>query len=154
MQEVLYEVSFNWDIMYVVEVGLIIATILMFKHAKVSGGGTRKPMLIIIPLIVVSFVCTEYTKQNLYIINRYKTGDYSIVEGTVENYKPMPVEGHANESFSISGIEFSYSNISSMAGYSKTKHYGGVITGDGQRLKVGYVEYKGNKYIVYISEVV
>lgn len=36
------------------------------------------------------------------------THDYSIVEGTVSNFTPMPPEGHSMESFVVSGIRFEY----------------------------------------------
>ena len=36
-----------------------------------------------------------------------------IVEGYVENFEPMPYEGHAQESFDIEGVHFEYSIDSS-----------------------------------------
>jgi len=40
----------------------------------------------------------------------YVKGDYSIAEGAVANFHPMPYSGHQNETFSVSGVEFSYSD--------------------------------------------
>jgi hypothetical protein len=34
--------------------------------------------------------------------------DYSVAEGVVSEFKPMPPGGHANESFRIGGVSFSY----------------------------------------------
>jgi hypothetical protein len=34
--------------------------------------------------------------------------DYSIVEGVVTDFIPMPAGGHADESFRINGVDFSY----------------------------------------------
>ena len=41
----------------------------------------------------------------------YVSGKSSIVEGVVENLHPAPTIGPANESFSVSGIQFSYSAL-------------------------------------------
>ena len=38
----------------------------------------------------------------------YFKGDYSIAEGTVVNFHPLPYSGHQNETFSVNGVEFSY----------------------------------------------
>jgi hypothetical protein len=77
-----------------------------------------------------------------------------VVEGYVENFDPMPYEGHGDESFEINGVTFSYSDYSIQPGYTNSKSHGGVIAGDGQHLKVGYVYYNetyGN-IIVYIEQ--
>ena len=42
--------------------------------------------------------------------------------------------------------------ISNFAEFTDTKHHGGVIEGDGQHLKIGYVTYRGKNVIVYIEQ--
>lgn len=42
--------------------------------------------------------------------NALRTGDYQIVEGTVENFVPMPPGGHSTESFEVNKIPFRYGN--------------------------------------------
>ena len=72
----------------------------------------------------------------------------------VENFDPMPYEGHANETFEINGVKFSYSDYIVHPGYNNTKSHGGVIKENGQHLKIGYVylnETYGN-IIVYIEQ--
>ena len=87
-------------------------------------------------------------------VSAYKRGDYQIVEGYVENFHPMPYAGHSNESFEICGVCFFYSDFVIQQGYHNAKSHGGVITGDRQHLKVGYIYYGGNygNIIVYIEE--
>lgn len=92
------------------------------------------------------------------IIGAYQRGEYQTVEGYVENFDPMPYEGHMDESFEINGVKFAYSDYSTQPGYNNAKSHGGVITGDGQHLKIGYVRYSfldGNyeNIIVYIEEI-
>ena len=88
------------------------------------------------------------------IVRAYEQGNYQVVEGYVENFDPMPQSGHKKESFDIDGVPFSYSDFIVQQGYNNAKSHGGVITGDGQHLKIGYVFYnrtKGN-VIVYIEK--
>lgn len=87
-------------------------------------------------------------------VGAYRRGEYKVVEGYVENFEPRPWGSGGDESFEIGGVQFSYSNVHTTQGYNKTKAQGGVITGDGQHLKIGYVflnKYDGN-VIVYIEE--
>lgn len=89
------------------------------------------------------------------VIIPYANGQYEIVEGYVHNFIPMPPEGHSLEMFDIGDIHFEYSDNLVSVGYNKTKTNGGIIRGNGQYLKVGYVYYNesyGN-IIVYIEEI-
>ncbi len=94
---------------------------------------------------------------NMYskTVGAYSRGEYQTVEGYVENFDPMPYEGHADESFEINGVKFSYSDYNIHPGYNNTKSHGGVIKENGQHLKIGYVylnETYGN-IIVYIEQI-
>ena len=86
------------------------------------------------------------------IAKQYEIGNYEIVEGLVENFEPMPYEGHGDESFEINGVEFSYSDYRKICGYNNAKSHGGVIEGDGQHLKIGYIDYDKENIIVYIEQ--
>lgn len=89
------------------------------------------------------------------IIGAYERGEYQTVEGYVENFDPMPYTGKTNESFEINGVKFAYSDYSMQPGYNNAKSHGGVITGNGQHLKIHYVylnDTHGN-IIVYIEEI-
>ena len=83
--------------------------------------------------------------------------DVFVVEGYVENFHPMPYEGHDTEHFEISGVHFEYSDYVITNGYHKSASHGGVVTRNGQHLKVKYVveEFEeGNANIIlYIAEI-
>jgi hypothetical protein len=53
-----------------------------------------------------------------------------VVEGQVEKFVPMPYEGHANESFSVSGVHFAYSDYIVTDGFDNTSSHGGPITAE------------------------
>ena len=51
----------------------------------------------------------------------------SIVEGRVQNFVPMPYSGHADESFSVSGVSFRYSDFKITDAFNNTASHGGPI---------------------------
>mgnify|MGYP003300552476 CR=1 FL=1 len=77
-----------------------------------------------------------------------------VVEGIVEKYHAMPLEGHDTEHFEINGIYFEYSNFELSNGYNTPACYGGVIKENGQYLKIKYIEDDvRNNIILYIEEI-
>jgi hypothetical protein len=52
------------------------------------------------------------------------------VEGPVEHFVPMPYAGHAQESFSVDGAPFRYSDFNVTDGFNNTSSHGGPINGD------------------------
>ena len=53
-----------------------------------------------------------------------------MVEGTVENFVPMPWEGHRIESFDVGGHHFSYADANITPGFHNTASHGGPIKGE------------------------
>jgi len=53
-----------------------------------------------------------------------------VVEGPVEHFVPMPITGHAEESFSVRGIPFRYSDFIVTDGFNNTSSHGGPIKSD------------------------
>jgi hypothetical protein len=53
-----------------------------------------------------------------------------VVEGPVEHFVPMPYGGHSVESFSVSGVLFSYSDFIVTDGFNNTSSHGGPINRD------------------------
>jgi hypothetical protein len=57
-----------------------------------------------------------------------RSGGCEIVEGTVEQFHPMPYHGHALESFTMNGVRFEYSDFDdSKPGFNHTESHGGPI---------------------------
>lgn len=84
----------------------------------------------------------------------YQAGTYNTAEGYVDHYA-YPAPGTKNdECFRINGVYFSYSDTLLSAGYNTPKDKGGVISGNGQYLKVGYVYFDDihRNVIIYIEE--
>ena len=75
----------------------------------------RRIMLIIqvFGMIMTGFMVLVFLSNDIDLYNTcvkaYRSGDYEIVEGYVENYVPMPKGGHALESFNVGDVYFEYS---------------------------------------------
>lgn len=67
------------------------------------------------------------------------SGKASYVEGTVDNFVPMPYQGHADESFTVKGVPFSYSDFGITRGFNNTSSHGGPIR-SGQYVRIWYLE--------------
>jgi len=57
----------------------------------------------------------------------YSSGKYSVVEGPVENFHPMPFGGHQNEWFSVHGLSFAYSSFDETPCFHSAASHGGPI---------------------------
>ena len=160
---VLYEAAFSFEpVLLLIALMPVAALIWMFwlrRKARETGNGGLKIVAwvlfgVFIQLMLFSALIAWY-QVRVYqaTVGAYRRGEYEIVEGYVENFDPMPEVGHKQESFTIDGVRFEYSDYEIRSGYHNARSLGGVITGDGQHLKIGYTEYNwlGN-VIVYIEE--
>ena len=75
----------------------------------------------------------------------------------VTNFKGHPDTVRWYEEFKINDVTFSYSSAEVTFSYNKPKVEGGVIVGNGQKVRIGYVPYQmSGEYvmnrIVYIEQ--
>jgi hypothetical protein len=54
-------------------------------------------------------------------------GRFTVVEGTVQNFHPMPYGGHSQETFEVDGMPFHYSDYDGSPGFHTTASHGGPI---------------------------
>ena len=164
MKNILFEATFEFEFAYLIPIFMLVFIslfpLIMKKYyenndAKINYKvvrifcGCAFAFVALISIIAGVFQVNMFNKT----VGAYNRGEYQIVEGYVENFDPMPYEGHANETFEINGVKFSYSDYNIHPGYNNTKSHGGVIKENGQHLKIGYVylnETYGN-IIVYIE---
>lgn len=157
MINVLYEAHFRLDGSLLIPFLLMLIIPFIPKKPQMSQKDVRIMRSIQVcgtAMAVFVFACFLSDTIDLYntSFKAYKSGNYEIVEGYVENFVPMPKGGHARESFNIDGVYFEYSENSIPFAYSQTKPYGGVIR-NGKYLKIGYVYHPSyGNIIVYIEE--
>ena len=167
MNDILYEATSKFDFSFITIPIIIIVFMLVLPWIIkiVCESQNRKlntkfvNLFCLIGIVFVIFLSSIALIGQLDMYNKivvaYSQGEYQIVEGYVENFDPMPYSGHKNESFEINGVKFSYSDYNEHPGYNNAKSHGGVIEGNGQYLKIGYVylnEAYGN-IIVYIEQI-
>ena len=101
-------------------------------------------------IVLIAFVCAIFLLlavlafrapgvQGMYTRARvaYLEGRYSTVEGTVTNFHPMPYSGHQDETFSVNGVKFSYSDYVLIPCFNNTASHGGPLH-EGLRVRIAY----------------
>jgi hypothetical protein len=86
-------------------------------------------------LIAFAWTFSEYMKYT----RAYRNGTYATVEGPVENFRPMPYEGHQDECFTVRNETFCYSDYIIQAGFSNSASHGGPIR-EGLPVRVAYYD--------------
>ena len=160
MGTVLYECAWEFDFHMLIPLMLVIAGIIALHRDRPKGFQCVLMAIFIAVTAATSiFVVVEQVDQYNKIVVAYQQGDYLIVEGYVENFHPMPKQGGNHEEFDLNGVHFEYSDYTLRQGYHNARSLGGVITGDGQHLRIGYIVMDSatgngllNNVIVYIEE--
>lgn len=163
MEQVLYELHINYidGLFLLIPLALSIVFFLIGGQMKNNTeyqlwkrrlGGLVFQITALLMLAVFLFVMGSSILLYAACRRLWKNGEVSEVTGYVENYHPMPASGHDMESFEIDGVSFSYSNFVLQTGYHCAASWGGVVTHDGQYLKIQYIEVESEKIIVYIAE--
>ena len=67
----------------------------------------------------------------------YVAGRSSVVEGVVENFRPAPALGAARESFSVSGVVFSYNALDDTPCFHNAPIHGGPLRA-GLEIRIRY----------------
>lgn len=84
--------------------------------------------------------------------NTYKLKKYTVIEGVVENFIPMPFTGHQYEKFTLNKVNFNYSDFDeSYYGFNNTKSHGGPIDAS-KNIRLSYFA-KNDKNIILKIEV-
>jgi len=90
--------------------------------------------LLISLLTIPSSISSQQKTKEIFENKEYKT-----VEGKIENFKPMPYEGHAVESFTVNGVYFEYSDYILWDAFNNTASHGGPIKNNGQLVRLSYI---------------
>lgn len=103
----------------------------------------------------ISFVVffSSHIREHCEYNNILKNGDFLTIVGYVENFDPLFWHEKDAERFEINGVCFEYSD-SGVNGYQVTAERGGVVTQNGQHLKIKYITNEdGENIILYIAEI-
>jgi hypothetical protein len=133
---------FQWWLLAIgLTLGLVGAGILWWGH---RNKWTLKQMFI--GYFMLGFAClwsglvlSSMLPEYLKVRSALRHGTFSVVEGRVTNFRPMPYEGHQDECFSVSSQTFCYSDYGVTAGFNNSTSHGGPIQ-DGLPVRVSYID--------------
>jgi energy-coupling factor transporter transmembrane protein EcfT len=124
---------------------------LIVVYSLYIQGKERKSKFSLVPLIIflviwilltVGYFTLQKNTELIKLKELFTNGNYEIVEGTVNNFDPMPYGGHKQETFDVNGIKFSYSDYGTTVGYRdtfrNTRSHGGPIYA-GVYVKIYYI---------------
>jgi hypothetical protein len=84
--------------------------------------------------VTFSTTFREYTGLR----SAYRRSQFSVIEGRVTNFRPMPYQGHQDECFSVQSQTFCYSDYVVTAGFNNSASHGGPIR-EGLPVRISYV---------------
>ena len=76
--------------------------------------------------------------EYLHLRSAFRRSQFSVAEGRVTSFRPMPYEGHQDECFSVQSQTFCYSDYGVTAGFNNSASHGGPIR-EGLPVRVFYV---------------
>jgi hypothetical protein len=76
--------------------------------------------------------------EYLRLRSAFRHSQFSVVEGRITSFRPMPYEGHQDECFSVQSQTFCYSDYGVTAGFNNSASHGGPIR-EGLPVRVSYV---------------
>lgn len=84
------------------------------------------------------FAFSTMLSEYLSLRSAYRKGQFSVVEGRVTNFHPMPYEGHQEECFTVQAETFCYSDYVITGGFNNATSHGGPIR-EGLPVRVSYI---------------
>ena len=94
--------------------------------------------------IEVAGLVAFYSKTKHWPVTAaFRAGQYSLVEGTVADFHPMPYEGHNEECFTVEDQRFCYSDYVVTPGFHNTASHGGPIPA-GIHVRIAYLGHRSS----------
>lgn len=129
---------------------------LIYKSKKMEGKSKYLFPLVVGGLLFFWTIGEGITMYGNYsVLSALRKHQYYTVEGRVSNFHENPKIGHEKEYFYLNNIYFELhgdrKKLETLF-YSKNRVWGGVIEGDGQKIKIYYINYLGDNKIIKISK--
>ena len=151
----LYEFQMHFHITDMIKIFFVLLPVMIWVVSMEWHIAIKTILRIISILFFVFWLCgvvmypfVQYDK----IKDAIKDNNIFIVEGEIEDFHTpdRPWNGHDSERFYVSGILFAY-NGDENYGYCKILYYGGVIKGNGQKIRITYYKEYGRNVICSIE---
>jgi hypothetical protein len=86
---------------------------------------------------LIGFAClwsgvtfSSMLREDVALRSAYRRSQFSVVEGRVTDFHPMPYQGHQSECFSVRSQTFCYSDYVVTAGFNNSASHGGLSVRD------------------------
>ena len=138
----------NLIIIFATIVPIILSIILLIRKDARKG----IIILVISTLLLLIYIGT-YLEFYFHVYALRDTEKIQIVEGQITDLNKTGFWELRYDSFFINDIEFFVSCNALEPGYHRPSAYGGCLSREGMRVRIGYIEYNGNRYIMSIDEI-
>ena len=109
----------------------------LYKISRQQTGQLVGSLMIIFGILFFGLLSTTDISKFLELRRAYVNERSSVIEGPVENFRPMPALGPASESFTVRGVNFSYNVLDSTPCFHDAPAHFGPIR-PGQLVRVYY----------------
>lgn len=133
---------FAWWFAFLWVVPLLIGGILWWWHRSHLVSSRTLWLMWFFPGFAILWLCTAcipMIRDYRRIQALYRERRYSIVEGPVEAFQPMPPQGHSLECFRVQSQRFCYSGWEMTPSFNQDSAHGGPIHA-GLVVRVGYID--------------
>jgi hypothetical protein len=113
--------------------------ILLSRPRSYLGWFLRRRVSVIAAIVLIALwtvAAVAFTIGDWWTV---RFGTAHVVEGDVEEFQPMPANGHGSERFVVDGLRFQYSDTVASAGFNGTSVDGGPIR-DGLHVRIHFVD--------------
>jgi hypothetical protein len=128
--------SFPWSDFLIPSV-FIVAGFGIYKFSKLQSVQVVGLAILALSILIFAVLALAVTSNYNVLRRAYLAGISSVIEGRVENFRPMPSLGPARESFSVHGVNFSYNALDSTPCFHNGPAHLGPIR-NGQFVRVHY----------------
>jgi hypothetical protein len=137
----LFQKSFQWWFPAVGLILLLVGAVLIWVGRSKHWSLSRRffaYFMVAFACIWSAFAFSTTSGEYASLRSGYRNGQFSVVEGQVTNFHPMPYEGHQEECFSVQAQTFCYSDYVITGGFNNTASHGGPIR-EGLPVRVSYI---------------
>lgn len=133
----------NYILFFGVGLTVFILTGLLWVYLKVNEKKRvniyRAGILCVLSFVWTFIIWMSSTQDYFMAKAALRNGAYSVVEGRVEHFSPIPMGAHGDESFSVKGIPFKYSESKIDFGFNQSRINGSPVY-QGKLVKIHYYE--------------
>ena len=105
------------------------------RYLAASGLG----LLALVALLWVVNGYMDVVRSQRRLCSRLRAGDFRVVQGLVTSFQPQDSGGHLPESFTVSGVRFSFLSHSFQPGYNISRQDGSPIH-DGAMVRIADID--------------